>query len=54
MFENFKKFTIKGGYFENAVPLKLFEKRFNEHCVGCGYYKECKGGCRLFDEINFC
>jgi radical SAM protein with 4Fe4S-binding SPASM domain len=25
-----------------------------EHCVGCDHYKECKGGCRLFEEINFC
>ena len=25
-----------------------------ERCVGCGYYMECKGGCRLFDDINFC
>jgi wobble nucleotide-excising tRNase len=29
MFEQINEVTIKGGYFENAVPLKLFEKRFN-------------------------
>jgi energy-coupling factor transporter ATP-binding protein EcfA2 len=29
MFEQINEVTIKGGYFENAVPLKLFGKRFN-------------------------
>ncbi len=29
MFEQIKEITIKGGYFENAVTLKLFDKRFN-------------------------
>lgn len=29
MFEQINQVTIEGGYFEHAVPLKLFEKRFN-------------------------
>lgn len=29
MFEQINQVTIEGGYFERAVPLKLFEKRFN-------------------------
>ena len=29
MFEQVTQVTIKGGYFETATPLKLFEKRFN-------------------------
>lgn len=29
MFEQITQVTIKGGYFESAVPLKVFEKRFN-------------------------
>ena len=29
MFEQITQVTIKGGYFDTAVPLKVFEKRFN-------------------------
>lgn len=24
------------------------------HCAGCSLYVKCKGGCRLYEEINFC
>ena len=37
---------------------ELFKKSRQDakpsRCVGCQHYKLCKGGCRLFEEINFC
>lgn len=38
----------------NEYFRKFRESGLRERCVGCKHTEVCKGGCRLFEEINFC
>ena len=49
-----RKNTLLEIWQENEYFKRFRSDDAPEHCVGCGHYKECRGGCRLFEKINFC
>lgn len=54
MFGDLRKQSMLSIWQENKYfkSFRIIEEP--ERCFGCQYYKGCKGGCRLFKEINFC
>lgn len=49
-----RKNTLLDVWQENEYFKRFRNNDAPERCSGCGYYKDCKGGCRLFPDINFC
>lgn len=39
---------------ENEAFKRFRIVELQERCKACNYQIDCKGGCRLYDEINFC
>ena len=54
MYGDLRKQSMLSIWQENEAfkRFRINEKR--ERCKACKYYQDCKGGCRLYDDINFC
>lgn len=46
--------SLKDIWQKNVFFHKFRDNALPGHCVGCKFVGVCKGGCRLFEEINFC
>lgn len=49
-----RKYTLLEIWQENDCFKKFRNNEQTGNCNVCIHYKDCKGGCRLFSEINFC
>lgn len=49
-----RKYALLEIWQENDCFKKFRNDEQTGICNECSHYKECKGGCRLFSEINFC
>ena len=49
-----KKHTMLSIWQENETFIRFRHDTAIDHCFGCKHFEMCKGGCKLFPEINFC
>lgn len=54
LFGDLRKQSILSIWQESEAFKRFRIVELKEGCKACSYHKDCQGGCRLYDEINFC